>query len=437
MISSGVIGIIGLVVFFIFLAAGVHIGIAMGVVGLLGMVAVMGISPALGTLSSLPFHYSFEWVFVVLPMFLLLGHFALHGGIGEDAYNTAQKWLGRVRGGLGMATTAACAAFGFASGSSLATAAMFTHLSLPEMRRQGYDDGLSCGCIAASGTLAALIPPSGIMVVYTVFAEGVSLGKLLIAGILPGLLTAALFMLALFVRLRFQPELAPLVLTRVTLKEKLLSMRWFGPLIVVVACIMGGIYLGVCTPTEGGAIGAFATFVIFLLRKGYNQKLLMQSVVSTVSTTSMIFLIIIGAMIFGRFMAVSGVINTFSDFMMGLPVHRMVVLMMIIVIYLILGTFMEAVAILCLTLPIFTPLLAHLGFDGVWIGIIIIMMVEIGVLTPPVGTNVYVVKAAAGEDVTLEQIFTGVIPFFFAYIVAVAIIVAIPSIALWLPGMMK
>jgi len=293
------------------------------------------------------------------------------------------------------------------------------------------------GCIAASGTLAALIPPSGIMVVYTVFAEGVSLGKLLIAGILPGLMTAALFILALFVRLKFKPELAPLVVSRVTLKEKLLSIIWVGPLIIVVVCILGGIYLGVCTPTEGGAVGAFGAFVIFLLRKGYNQKLLMQSVISTVSTTSMIFLIIIGAMIFGRFLAVSGVIGTFSEFMMGLPVHRMVVLVMILSIYLILGTFMEVVAILCLTLPIFTPLLSGLGFDGVWIGILIIMLVEIGVITPPVGTNVYVVKAAAGEDVTLEQIFTGVFPFFLAYIVAVAIVVAIPSIALWLPGMMK
>ena len=436
MISSEAIGIIGLIFFFISLAVGVPIGISLGVVGFFGMVAVMGISPALGALSSLPFHYSFEWVFVVLPMFLLLGHFSFHGGIGEDAYNAAQKWLGRVRGGLAMATTGACAAFAFASGSSLATAATFTRLALPEMRRHNYDDGLSCGAIAASGTLAALIPPSGIMVVYTIFTE-VSLGKLLIAGILPGLLVAALFILALSIKLRLKPELAPLVITTVTLKEKLLSIRWVGPLIIVIACLLGGIYSGVFTPTEAGAIGAFVTFFIFLLRKGHNIKLLMESVISTVSTTSMIFLIIIGAMIFGRFLAVSGLISSFSDFMMGLPFHRMFILIIILFIYLILGTFMEVVAVFALTLPIFVPLLSGLGFDGIWIGILLLMMAEIGVITPPLGTNVYVVKAAAGEDVSLEQIFGGIFPFFLAYVFAVIIIIAIPSIALWLPQMMK
>ncbi|MFH1626366.1 MAG: TRAP transporter large permease subunit [Pseudomonadota bacterium] len=435
MISSEAIGILGLIVFFIILTAGVPIGIALGVVGFFGMAAVMGISPALGSLSSLPFHYSFEWVFVVLPMFLLLGHFSFHGGIGEDAYNAAQKWLGRVRGGLAMATTAACAAFGFASGSSLATAATFARLSLPEMRRHNYDVGLSCGAIAASGTLAALLPPSGMMVVYTIFTE-VSLGKLLIAGILPGIMVAALFMIALAVWLKFKPEAAPLVELRVTLREKLLSIRWVGPLVFVIACLLGGIYAGIFTPTEAGATGAFVTFIIFLLRKGLNLKLIMETVISTISTTAMIFLIIIGAMIFGRFLAVSGLIGAFSEFMMGLPVHRLVILVIVLFMYLILGTFMEAVAIFALTLPIFNPLLSDLGFDGIWIGVMLIMMVEIGVITPPLGTNVYAVKATAGEDVTLEQIFAGVLPFFLAYVVAVAIVLAFPAIALWLPKMM-
>jgi len=436
MISPEAIGICGLIVFFVCIALGVPIGIGMGAVGFFGMAIVKGISPALGSLGSMPFHYSYEWVFLVIPMFILMGHFSFHGGIGEDAYAAAQKWLGRIRGGLAMATTVACAAFGFASGSSLATAATFTRLSLPEMRRHNYDDGLSCGCIAASGTLAALIPPSGLMAVYTIFTE-ISLGKLLIAGIFPGLLVAALFCITLFLRLALKPELAPLVTAKVPLKDKLKSIKWVGPLVVVILCILGGIYLGVFTPTEAGAIGSFVTFIIFLLRKGLKLKLIMDAVLSTVSTTTMIVLIILGAMIFGRFLGMSGVIDAFSSFMMGLPVHRLVVLAMVLFVYLVLGTFMEVVAILALTLPIFEPLLSGLGFHEIWIGILIIMMGEIGVITPPLGTNVYIVKASAGESVTLEQIFGGILPFFLAYIVAVIIVVAIPSIALWLPQTMR
>ncbi|HUV59691.1 MAG TPA: TRAP transporter large permease [Desulfatiglandales bacterium] len=436
MIPSPIIGACGLLLLLLLLFFGLPIGLTMATVGLLGLLVLTGIDATFWSMQTVLFHESFHWVFIVLPMFFLLGNFAFHGDVGKDAYETINKWLGRFKGSLLIATIFACAAMGFASGSSLATAGTFTRLALPEMRRHDYNLGLACGAIACSGTLAALIPPSGMMVIFAVLC-GSSLGKLMIAGILPGILTAVCFVGTLRVYLFFRPEFAPVLDIKIPLKEKIKSLKWVGPLLLIIVCILGGLYAGVFTPTEAGAMGALVTLIFFILRKGIRYRLILESLMDSIRISCMIFIIIIGAMFFSRFLAVSGFIDVISKFLLSLPVPPHVVLIAILFIYLILGTFMEAVAIMVLTLPIFFPILTKLGFDEALIGIVVLMLVEIGVTTPPLGTNVYVVKSAAGEDVTLEQIFKGIFPFFIAYLFAVALVITFPQIALFLPKLMS
>ena len=331
MITPAVIGFCGLIVLVILLFLGFPIGFTMAIVGTVGLLFVTDPEATFWVMHSVIFHESFHWVYVVLPMFFLLGHFAHHGDIGRDAYDTINKWVGHVKGGLLLATISACAGMGFASGSSLATAATFTKLSLPEMRRYGYNVGLSCGAIACSGTLAALIPPSGMMVIFCVLTD-CSLGKLMIAGIFPGLLTAACFIGVLRLYLVVKPELAPLIPQKISLKEKIIALKWTGPLLVIIASILGGIYLGVFTPTEAGATGGLVTFLFMVLRKGLKFSVIYESLVDTVRLTSMIFIIIIGAMFFNRFLAVSGVIDLISKFMLGLAVPKHVILVIILII---------------------------------------------------------------------------------------------------------
>lgn len=435
MTSSWLVGLISIGILVIMLVGGVPIGLTMLFLAILGLFVVSGVSATFWAVNSVLFQESFHWVFIVLPMFFLLGNFAFHGDIGRDAYNSISKWLGQLKGGLLIATVAACAAMGFASGSSLATAVTFTRLGLPEMRKHGYDLSLSCGAIASAGTLAALIPPSGMMVVFCVLT-GASLGRLLIAGIFPGFLTAFLFIVALRLLLKFRPNLAPSIGIRTSFKEKLNSSKSIGPLLLCIVSIMGGLYIGVFTPTEAGAAGAMVTFIFLVARYGLSRKRIMESLLDTVRLSSMIFIIIIGALLYGRFLSVSGTVEQVSKFILSMQLSKYMVMLFIIIIYLILGTFLEAVAILALTLPIFFPILKQLGFDETLIGIVAVMLVEIGVLTPPLGTNVYAVKAAAGDIVTMNEVFRGIWPFFFAYLASVGLVVAFPQIALFLPGLL-
>lgn len=436
MISPEVVGFLGIGILVLLIFIGYPIGFSMALTGIVGLLIVTNVKVTLWGIGSVIFHESFHWTFIVLPMYFLLGSFAYHGGLGKDTYETLNKWLGQIRGGLIVATIWACAAMSFASGSSLATCAMFTKLALPEMRKQGYDVSLSTGAIASSGTLDALIPPSGMMVVICVFT-GMSLGKLMIAGIMPGILTAFLFMVALKIFLKIKPDAAPRSSVKVPLREKIISLKLTGPLLTLIALTFLGIYLGVFTPTEAGAIGALITLIFFLIRKGMQYKAIFEALMDTVKVCCMIFIIIIGAMIFTRFLAASGFIGVLETFVLGLKVSKHIVLICILFIWLIMGCVMEAVAILALTLSIFYSILIKLGFSDILIGILALMMIEIGVITPPVGTNCYVVKSVAGEDVTLEQVFRGILPFFLAFLVAVGLIVVFPEIALWLPVKMK
>jgi C4-dicarboxylate transporter, DctM subunit len=436
MIPQAGVGFCGFAILVLIILLGFPIGFTMAVVGIVGLLLVTDVKATIWAVESIIFHESFNWTYITLPMFFLLGYFAFHGGLGKDTFETFNKWLGKVRGGLIMATIGACTIMGFASGSSLATCATFTKVTLPEMRKKGYDISLSTGAIASAGTLAALIPPSGMMVVICVLS-GMSLGKLMIAGILPGFLTAVFFMATLYIQLKINPELAPLSPFKVSLREKIASLKWTGPLLSVIVIIFVGIYAGIFTPTEAGALGAMTTFIYFIVRKGFPYREIFEALVDTVKTCCMIFIIILGAMIFTRFMVASGFIDTVSKFILSLHTPKHVILISFLMIWLILGCFMEVVGILALTLPIFYPVLLKLGFDEIFVGIIALMLMEIGVITPPVGTNVYVVKAVAGEDVTLEDVFRGITPFFLAYLAAVACIIIFPEIALWLPSFMK
>ncbi len=439
-ISDIYLGFLSLLVLLPLIGIGVSIAVSLGVVGFAGYILIKGWPAALGLLGTLPYHVTAHWALVVVPLFMLLGNFMLYGGIGKEAYQGAHKVIGHVRGGLLMATTLAAAAFGFASGSSLASAATFTTIALPEMDRYGYQKGFALAGIASAGTLAALIPPSAMMVIYCIFTE-VSIGKVLIAGIFPGLMTAALFMITAYLRVRLNPTIAPVSGTNVPWKTKITAIKSILPLLPIAAVILGGIYLGLFTATEAGATGAFVALIVFVIRTTGKHLLSFtkDAIVGAARTTSMIFIIIVGAFIYSRFLSTTGVMAATSKFMVGLAVPPVVIVILILIVLLILGTFLEAVAILALTMPIFFPIIVDLKVDPVWFGILVVMLIEIGVLTPPLGTNVFVVQAAAksiGHDVTLEEIFGGLWPFFIAYIISVALVLTFPSIALWLPAKM-
>lgn len=436
MLTPPVVGLIGIVILILLIVLAVPIAVSSAVVGFVGCVVLLGIKPALGVMYLIPVDKVATYALSVIPLFILMGVLALYGGIGHELYTACVRWLGRLPGGLAMATTAANALFGACSGSSLAAAATFSKLSIPEMARYNYNPRLSTGVIAASGTLAAMIPPSGMMVIFCTFAD-VSLGKILVAGVIPGILSAFIYMMSIYIRSRLDPKLGPVVIEKVSLKEKLLALRYLMATVIAFAVLLGGIYLGIFSPTEGGAAGAFVIFLIVLFRRRLSWPNFMLSLKETVTTSAMIFFIIVGAMVFAQFLAVSRLPNFFIDMVISRAVHPLLVVVMILLIYVFLGTFLDAVAMMALTLPILFPLIESLGINGVWFGIMVIKMTEIALITPPLGLNVYVVKGLAPEGTLLEDIFMGIFPFLLMDVLTLALIFIFPQIALWLPGTMS
>jgi len=434
-IAPPLVGLIGIGVLIALILLGVPIAVSSAIVGFVGCIVLVGVKPALGIIYTIPIDKVATYSLSVIPLFILMGTLALHGGIGRELYEACVKWLGRLPGGLALATTAANALFGACSGSSLAAAATFTKLALPEMSRYKYNAKLSTGCIAAGGTFAAMIPPSGMMVIFCTFTP-VSLGKLLVAGVIPGILTALMYMSSIYIRCRLDPSLAPLVQEKVTLKERLRSLRYLGAAIVTFTVLLGGIYLGVFSPTEAGAAGAFVIFLIILLRRRMTFHMLLDSLKETVSTTALIFFIIVGAMIFAQFLAVSRLSNVFIDLVLSWQLSPVGVIVLVMIIYIFLGTFLDAVAMMALTLPILFPMVEALHIDGLWFGILVIKITEIALVTPPLGLNVYVVKGLAPEETRLGDIFVGIMPFLVMDLLALALFVLFPPIIQWLPGTM-
>ncbi|MEE9203355.1 MAG: TRAP transporter large permease, partial [Dehalococcoidia bacterium] len=406
---------------------------ALGVVGVLGMLVVIGLEAGVSLLATTSFHFATNPEFIVMPLFILMGLLAMKGGISEATYDALSKWIGKLRGGLGIATVGACTAFGTVSGSALVTASVFARVSCPEMRRHGYSKGLAYGIVSSAGAIGMLIPPSLLAVVYGLLTLE-SIGDLLIAGIAPGMLLAVVFTGGILAIAYLNPSAAPPVAFDITWGQRLASLKDFWPIGVAGLVVIGGIYSGFVTPTEAGAFGALAILLMAVFWGGMRWPQLRTALNETVSITAMIFLILIAAKVFSRFMMLSGVapklVNTILD--LGLSPLGLVIAMAIL--YLILGAFLDSISMLSITIPVIYPAVQAMGIDPMWFAMVVILAIHVGLITPPVGLNVYAVKAVAEPDVSLEDVFRGTTPFFFMMLLALAIIIAFPVLSTWLPA---
>ena len=427
------INLIGLAAMLVLLALGVPIGFTMGIVGLVGSAAMIGLEPSLSMLGQTAFETVVTDDLSVVPLFILMGYFATSSGLSEALFRAFNTWMGHLRGGLALATIGACGGFAAICGSSLATAATMTQVALPEMRRYGYDERLATGAIAAGGTIGILIPPSVILVLYGILTE-TPIGQLFAAGIIPGLLTVAGFMVTIAIITRINPELGPRG-ERSTAWEKLAALWSVGLTLILFLLVIGGIYIGAFTPTEAAGIGAIGTFGLALLSGRMNPKVLLSGLVDTVKTTAMIFTILIGAIMLNKFLTLGGLAGALGDIVVGLNASKLLTMIVILLIYFVLGCALDALAMILLTIPIFFPIVLALGFDPIWFGVIVVMVVEMGLISPPIGMNVFVIKGMAPE-IRLSQIYRGVIPFVIAQILLIAALLAIPQIATWLPSTM-
>ena len=431
--SPDLVGYIGITVLITLIFARMQIGICMALVGFCGFAYIAGIEPALGLLRTVPYTTFASTDMSVIPLFILMGSFAFAAGMSEDLYRTVHKLFGHLRGGLAMATVAACACFAAISGSSLATAATLGKVAMPEMRKYKYDPRLATGSIAAGGSIGILIPPSVILIIYGIITEQ-SIGKLFLAGFVPGVLEAAFYIVTIMILTRRNPELGPQG-PRTTTRDKMLSLVKIWEVALLFVVVIGGIYTGIFTPTEAAGVGAFGTFCFAFLRRKMNWEVFKSSLVSTSLTTGMLFLIVLGAMILGYFFSVSRLPFELATFVSGLPVDRYVILIMILIVVLLLGCVMDSLAIVLLTVPVFYPLIIQLDFNPIWFGILVVRVTEMGLITPPVGLNVYVIQGITGED--METIFKGVFPFIIADVCEIILLIAIPQVTLFLPGLMS
>jgi C4-dicarboxylate transporter DctM subunit len=431
--SLSTIGIIGIIVLVVLLYSKMPVGFAMGFLGLIGFSYVVNFDAGLSLLARDVWDVFSSYNLTVIPLFVFMGQIAFHAGISRRLYDSAYVLLGHRRGGLAMTTVGACAAFSAICGSTNATAATMATVALPEMKRYGYDMGLATGTVAAAGSLGILIPPSVIFIVYGILTEQ-SIGKLFAAGILPGILLCLLFLLAIHLRVMKNPSLAPPG-PKSSIRKKFRSFAGILEVLILFGLVMGGIFFGLFTPTEAAATGAFMTLFIAIIRRQLYWKAFIQSLADTTKISCMIMVIVTGAVIFGHFMAITRIPYLLADYVSSLPLPPHAIIGVIILVYLIGGCFMDALAMIMLTIPIFFPVVQSLGFDPIWFGVVIVLITEMGVITPPVGINVYVVYGVA-KDVPLEKIFRGVFPMLIALLVCNLLLILFPQIALWLPGLM-
>jgi tripartite ATP-independent transporter DctM subunit len=426
------IGFLGIFCLLVLLLSKMHIGIAMGLVGFIGFGCVAGWEAALGVLRTVPYTTFASDSMSVIPLFILMGAFAFEAGMSEDLYRAVHKIFGNLRGGLAMATVAASACFAAISGSSLATAATLGRVAMPEMRKYNYGDSLATGAIAAGGCIGILIPPSVILLIYGIITEQ-SIGRLFMAGIIPGILQALFYIIVIWLLTKKNPALGPPG-PLAPRKEKFTALFRTWDVIVLFLLVIGGLYLGIFTPTEAAGMGAFGAFCFAIFRGKMTWESFKKSLTSTVSTTGMLFIIVLGAMILGYFFSVTRLPVEFATMVSELPVNRYVVLLFIIIVYLILGCLMDSLAIVLLTVPVFFPLIIELNFDPVWFGIIVVKVTEMGLISPPVGLNVYVIHGIT--KVPMPTIFRGVIPFLLADICELILLISIPQLSLFLPELM-
>lgn len=425
---------IGFGILLLFLALGMYIAFTMLLVGFFGSTYLQGISAGLHHIGTVPFDTVAEYTLCVVAFFVLMGYICAEVGISRDLYYTMHKWLGQLPGGLAMATVGGCAGFGAICGDSFATSAVMGSAALPEMKRYNYSPQLATGCVAAGGTLGSMIPPSIAMIFYCIITDQ-SIGNLFIAGIFPGLLLASMFMLLIYGQARLNPKLAPPG-PKIGFKDRLLALRGTWAMLFLFLLVIGGIYVGIFTPTEAGAIGACGALLIGLTKRELSWQKLFTALLESGRTVAMLFIILVGAMMLSYFLAASKAPFLISNFVVGLGVSRYIVFVFILLVYVFLGCVMNIVPAMIITLPIFYPTIVGLGFDPIWFGVIMVVMIEMGMITPPIGMNVFIIKGVAG-DVPLETIFRGIFPFVLAMVVGIIILTLFPQIALFLPSMMK
>lgn len=428
------VGLIAMGILVVVMFSNMPVAFVMGIIGFGGMVILAGWDAGFGVLKTVPYSTVASYDLSTVPLFILMGLFCFYAGLSEDLYFAANKWLGHLPGGLAIATVAGCAGFSAVSGSSMATAATMATVSLPAMKKYGYDPALATGTVAAGGTLGILIPPSLVFIVYGIIT-GTSIGKLLLAGLIPGIVEAIFYMAVVFILCIRNPRLGPAT-PRASFKEMVFSLKGVWGVLVLFLLVIGGIYMGIFSPTEAAGIGAFGAFLFAMGRRRLGWESIKNSLKDTGKTTAMMLTILVGAYLLSYFLAVSRLPSATAAAITALSVNRYVTLGGILFTYLILGCLMDSVAMLLLTMPIYFPIITALGFDPIWFGVICVIMVEIGLVTPPVGLNVFVIAGMA-KDVPMGTIFRGITFFVVASALLIVLLTAVPQIALFLPTLMK
>ena len=432
--SPTIVGLIGIFALLILIFSKMPVGFLMALIGFVGFGFLVSFEASLNLIARDVFAVFGSYNLTVIPLFVFMGQIAFHSGISARLFDTAYKFMGHLPGGLAIATVWACAAFSAICGSTNATAATMAAATLPEMKRYNYKAGLATGVVAAGGSLGILIPPSVIFIVYGIMTEQ-SIGKLFIAGIIPGILLTLLFIATIVIWVMLKPDLAPRA-QRATFREMIASLSGLVETLLLFLLVMGGLFAGFFTPTEAGGIGAFGTLALAVTKRNLTWKGFITALFETTRISCMILVIVAGATIFGHFLAVSRIPFEIANWISGFDLPPYVIMFFIILVYLVGGCFIDALALIMLTVPIFYPVITHFGYDPIWFGVIIVLITQIGIITPPVGINVYVVNGVA-RDVPLEVIFKGVVPFLIALIIGTFLLIPFPQIALYLPGLIR
>jgi tripartite ATP-independent transporter DctM subunit len=431
--SPPIIGILGVIALLVLIGLRVPVAIAMGTAGVVGGVLINGWLSTGFVLGSQPFVTVFPYSLSVIPLFVMMGAFAARAGLSASLYQALHALIGHWRGGLASATIGACALFGAVCGSSLSTAATMARVAIPDMRALVYDDRLSGGTVAAGGTLGILIPPSIIMVIYAIMTEQ-SIGRMFLAGMVPGVLAAALYMCAIYIVARLRPDSAPLA-PKASAAERRAAIAQMSPVVILFGAVMGSIYLNIASPTEAAAVGAFGAIVLAAWRRRLTFEVIRESLIETASTTATIFLILVGTSVLQFFVETSTLPNLLLEQINYFKLPALGVLVVIILTYIVLGCFLDSMSMMLITLPIFFPLIVKLGYDPIWFGIIVTSVVEIGLITPPVGMNLFVIVSVS-ERMKFQTVSAGVLPFLAADCVRVILLTAFPILALFLPKLM-
>jgi len=414
---------------------GIPIAFAIALVGAVGMLYASDLTYTLITFETLPYAVASEYAFAVIPMFVLMGAFASASGIISELYGAVNKWLASVKGGLYMATAVASAGFAAISGSTVVNAAMFTRIALPEMIQFGYHKGISAGCIAAAGTFAALIPPSLTFVIFGILTDE-SIGALFIAGILPGLLTASFYIITIPLLVRLRPDWAPPPAMKLRFKEKLIGLKGLWPMLLLVFIVLGGIYTGLTSPTAAGALGAVGALAISVARRRISTVDVWASFKQTAELTAVLFILIIAGLLFSRFLVVSGFITDLTDIVTSSGLSSSWFIFAMVLMYLLLGMFIDPLSMLVMTVPFIHPVVVSYGLDPIWFGVILCKMIEIAVITPPVGLNLFAVVSASEGRVSITDLYYGILPFVLIELVVLTILIMVPAISTWLPATM-